>query len=352
MDCQNFKELLDSYLCGELAVETNHTMLAHAERCCMCRNEMAARSQLRKSLRRGCSQEKMSEAAIEKLRLRLRSEAGLGAGAARASGGSGLSNGLHGRIADLFRHGGITNLFKMRFLAPVAVGAALLIGGAWSLYELRHGGGATQQEGARLSSEQLKSLELSGSLLVETAGDHRTCAPHFLNATNPIETRAEDPDPISAYDSACAKLDKIAAGGATGLTLKSAHVCNFGERRFAHLVYTRDNRLISLLVTIRDGRALKAGQVPLFDASGLGLQRVAHDHLALCAYQTVKRIVLVVSDLPESENASLAERLAPPVVEHFHHAELSSTSQSGALWIEDRISVLNLRDLSAKLIRY
>src|SRR5262245_52176353 len=103
MDCQNFRELLDSYLCGELAVETNHTMLAHAERCCLCRNEMAARSQLRRSLRRGCSRETMSEAAIENLRLRLRSEAGLDTGAARPGGGTGLSrlSRLHGRIADL-----------------------------------------------------------------------------------------------------------------------------------------------------------------------------------------------------------------------------------------------------------
>jgi hypothetical protein len=66
----------------------------------------------------------------------------------------------------------------------------------------------------------------------------------------------------------------------------------------------------------------------------------------------VKRIVLVVSDLPENENASVAEQLAPPVVEHFHNAELSSTSQSGAPSVEDRIGFLNLRDLSAKLIRY
>src|SRR5262245_39024122 len=100
MDCQNFKELLDSYLCGELAVETNHTMLAHAERCCSCRNEMTARSQLRKSLRRACSREKMSEAAIENLRLRLRSEAGFGTEAARPVGEQGRRV-RYGRLSDL-----------------------------------------------------------------------------------------------------------------------------------------------------------------------------------------------------------------------------------------------------------
>jgi hypothetical protein len=48
------------------------------------------------------------------------------------------------------------------------------------------------------------------------------------------------------------------------------------------------------------------------------------DHIALCAYQTVKRIVLVASDLPENENTALAEKLAKPVVEHLRSAELLS----------------------------
>src|SRR5262245_50222817 len=79
MDCQNFKELLDSYLCGELAIETNHSILRHAERCGACRGEMAARRNLRVSLRSVCSKEKMSDLAMERLRERIRSEAGVGA---------------------------------------------------------------------------------------------------------------------------------------------------------------------------------------------------------------------------------------------------------------------------------
>src|SRR5688572_879487 len=77
MDCQNFKELIDSYLCGELAVETNHSILHHEERCCACRSEMAARRRLRASLRSVCSKEKMSDRAMESLRERIRSEAGV-----------------------------------------------------------------------------------------------------------------------------------------------------------------------------------------------------------------------------------------------------------------------------------
>jgi len=327
MDCQNFKELLDSYLCGELAVETNHTMLGHAERCCSCRNEMGARRQLRESLRRVCSQEKMSDQAMENLRARLRSEAELRADSSRTGDEAG------------WRSWG-AGLFKTRFLTPAALAAALalLIGGAWSLYVLR---GAGDNKMTDLFPEQIKALELSSSLVAESAGDHRTCAPYFVDATEP----AEMPDSVREYDSACVRLDKIAAEGAKGLQLRSAHICDFGARRFAHLVYTQDTRLISLLVTVRDSRALKSGQVPPFGGLALGTQRFTHDHIALGAYQTVKRIVLVVSDLPENENVTLAERLAKPVVEHLQSAE-------AAVGLEERVGRLDLRELTVKLIRF
>src|SRR5262249_55052281 len=153
------------YLCGELAVETNHTMLSHAERCCSCRSEMSARRQLRESLRRVCSREKLSDQAMEVLRARLRSEAGLRTDPMRTGGGTGQLSWF-------------ATLFKMHFLTPAAIVAALslLIGGAWGLYALRRGD--VNQSG--LSPEQISALQLSGSLVAESAGDHRSCAPHFV----------------------------------------------------------------------------------------------------------------------------------------------------------------------------
>ncbi|MCI0387893.1 MAG: hypothetical protein MOB07_03855 [Acidobacteria bacterium] len=317
MDCQNFKELLDSYLCGELAVETNHTMLCHAERCCSCRSEMAARRQLRASLRRVCSKEMLSDQAMEKLRARLRSESGLDYGSAGTGGATGQRDWFAG-------------LFKTRFLTPAAIVAALalFIGAGWGLYVIWREGVDHQ----RLSAEQIKALELSASLVAESAGDHRTCAAYFVDAAGP----AEMPDSVGEYDLACVRLDKIAAEGARELLLRSAHICDFSERKFAHLVYTRGTSLVSLFVTVRDCRALKSGEVPPFSGLALGTQRFTHDHLALGAYQTSKRIVLVVSDLPENENAALAERLARPVVEHLRNVE----AESG---LKDRIGRGKLR---------
>jgi len=299
MDCQNFKELLDSYLCGELAVETNHSVLCHAERCCVCRGEMAARRRLRASLRSVCSKEKMSDQAMESLRARIRSEAEAGAGAARTGAGK-------------WRRGWFASLFKVWLLTPAAV--ALLLGAALGLYHLRRG---ESDDASLLTPGQIEALELSGSLMADSASSHRNCAAHFINATGP----AEMPDSVGEYDPACARLDEVAAEGAGGLSLRAAHVCEFGDRKFAHLVYTRGAGLVSLLVTVRDCRALKSGAPPPFSGLSLGPQRFTLDHIALGAYQTLRRIVLVASDLSEDENAALTERLARPVVEHLRKAE-------------------------------
>jgi hypothetical protein len=67
----------------------------------------------------------------------------------------------------------------------------------------------------------------------------------------------------------------------------------------------------------------------------LGLQRFTLGHIALGAYQTLKRIILVASDLPEDENAALAESLAKPVVEHLRKAEAGAG-------LEEKVGRLNV----------
>jgi hypothetical protein len=202
--------------------------------------------------------------------------------------------------------------FKAWFLTPAVV--ALLLVAALGLYVLRRG---NSDDVRRLTPEQIKALELSGSLMADSASGHRGCAVHFINAAGP----AEMPDSVREYDPACVGLDKIAAEGAGGLQLRAAHVCESGDRKFAHLVYTRGGGLVSLFVTVRDCQALKSGAAPPFSGLSLGPQRFTLDHIAVGAYQTLKRIVLVASDLSEDETGALVERLARPVVEHLRKAE-------------------------------
>src|SRR5262249_50708997 len=161
--------------------------------------------------------------AMEKLRARLRSESGLGNGGARAGVVAGRLN-------------WVTGLFKARLLTPVSVVAAAgpFLCGALGFLGLLGGRGQFSPP----AFLQSKPLEWSASLVAESAGDHRTCAPYFVDATGP----AEMPDSVREYDQACARLDKIAAEGAKELRLRSAHICDFSDRKFAHLVYTSGAR--------------------------------------------------------------------------------------------------------------
>ena len=46
-DCRQVRELMDSYISGELTVESNHDVLRHLERCEACRGELARRERTR-----------------------------------------------------------------------------------------------------------------------------------------------------------------------------------------------------------------------------------------------------------------------------------------------------------------
>ena len=70
MDCRNFKEVLDSYLSDELAVETNHLIIRHTEHCADCRSEMAARRNLRGILRGAVRQAAFQKCVVKVIRRR------------------------------------------------------------------------------------------------------------------------------------------------------------------------------------------------------------------------------------------------------------------------------------------
>lgn len=295
MDCHNFKEMLDSYLCQELAVETNHAMLSHAEHCVHCRTELGSRRNLRQALRRACDGERMSDEACQRLRALLRAEAAIGETSNSAVAG------WRERLASFF---------KLPFAAPVTAMVAVLIlfAGAFTLYRL-------QGEG---QGNRLALLQLSDGLMADAADDHRMC----VGYVGPDSHSDGMPETVKTFDEACVGLEKVLAGETKNWELCSAHVCGLKDgRRFAHLIYKHDNELISLLVTPRDEKAMKIGQLPDLDSSQAGFQESRREELAIGAYQTVKRVVLVVSRLPENENEKLARTLALPVVTHLRRIE-------------------------------
>ncbi|MDX2034524.1 MAG: hypothetical protein SF339_27870 [Blastocatellia bacterium] len=295
MDCRDFKEMLDSYLCEELAVETNHAILRHAEHCGPCRGEMSARRELRARLRRACSRERMSEEAAARLRERLRCEAQAGCEA-------GWGARWRERIAKLF----VVSMGPMR-LAVAAAGLLLFLAGAW------------------VFTARLRGGQVSAALLAQAIGDHRTCGQVHAGDLGDVRM----PDSAVEVDPAYGGLERIAAPAADGLQLRAAHVCDFEGRSFAHLVYTRGARVLSLLVTERDVKS---------PARTAAMQTTPFDGLLVGACQTGKRVVLVVSDPDDRENAA---RLAMPVAEYLRGLEAGVSVKRAEL---DRLIALKLRE--------
>lgn len=306
LDCRNLKELLDSYLSDELLVETNHAVLRHVEQCPACRTEMAGRRSLRASLRRAGTQVRMSVEGRERLRERLRAEVTL----AQVQAKIGAEEIVTPRTREPFFKRWIEPLFAALpgkgFSLPVAAAAMLLVAlGVGGFFLLR--------------PQITTAAALSEALWKEAMGDHDYCAAQFRHEAGP----ARMSEKAKNYDAAYADLDRIAEVGAAGLKLHAAHVCGFAGRNFAHLVYTRGDDLISLLVTERNPNAMKKGGVPPDDGLTAGLQQAVQGNFKISAYQTRKHIVLVVTSLSETETKTLAEKIAKPVSNHLRNLEIA-----------------------------
>jgi hypothetical protein len=284
MDCRKFRDVIDSYLCGELLVETNHEILRHAEQCPACREEMAARRSLRERLQRAGAQVRLSEEAKVRLRQRLREEAGRSFKARSAT------------VSLLHR------IFSTRL--PLALAAsALLVAGY--LYFGSH------------PAPQVQAAELSETLMEETAEEHKVCTFHYKDSPEP---EAMKPNAVE-YNPIFAGLDQVAKRHARKMKLRLAHFCDLVGRNFVHLGFTKGDEMVSLLITERDARAMKNGVAPTDDGLRAGLQSALRGKYRVAAYQTSKHVVLVVSEFSEAQTKELAESLAAPVSEHLRRLE-------------------------------
>src|SRR5687768_11207608 len=104
MQCPDFREVADSYLSDELLVETNHDVIAHLEACAECRRELAARRELRATLRASF---------MDADELRIRDQ---------------FADGLHRDLRDIATSKGTSLLSRRRALMVIA--ACLLVAAA------------------------------------------------------------------------------------------------------------------------------------------------------------------------------------------------------------------------------
>jgi anti-sigma factor RsiW len=254
MNCNEFREIADSYLSDELAVETNHEILHHLENCAACRRELAARRELRGHLRqslRNAPEFQINPAFAARLSANLK--------------------------AETMRE---KSWFNWRIFAPVL--ASLLIVASI-------GFGLLYRQNPTGESAKKYLLELSQKAI----GDHRHCALKKLAVWE-------------------ANVGKVSAEKAafvmplqTGNTeILEAHDCIFDGKRFTHYILRRGEKVVSVMKTASE----YAPTTNKNNDDSIICEKA--DGLQMASFQNGGEMIFVISDLTETENLNLARTLS------------------------------------------
>lgn len=288
MQCDQFRQLADSYLSNELIVETNHQINSHLEHCSECRHELAARRELRTKLQqafRNAPQNQMRPEFAARLNKRLRDQA--------------LS-----KRPDSVTAAPVSQSFsRQRKTSLLALAASLVLAAGMGLVLFRY----VSKPSAPVGPVSLDRTELAKSAV----GDHRDCAIRFRLAEKPIELEVAG----RKYDRVYIDLTKVVLSQGN-VELVEDHSCVYESRRFAHIVLKYHGRLVSFLVTdvTTEATPQSGSQSQVITCSQI-------DGYQLSWFQTERHAVFIVSDMPEGDNLALARALAPSVFAHITRLE-------------------------------
>ncbi len=301
MRCQEFREILDSYLGDELLVETNHEVLKHLENCPACRGELSARRDLRSQLRfaaKNAPDVQINPAFARRLQNDLRETA------------------LRPTFLERFKARGY---FGNPAILATAFGLFLLVSGGWFLLRSTSApidfSQSNQSNNAARPAESpmMQAVQIAWREMTEHAvGDHRNCALKFNLAEDPITLD----EAAARYGKYNKDLDKAVftplkeAFGEKNLgkiEFLEAHSCVFDGRRFAHVVLRYREKTISVLVTDTD----------LPPENGNIFNKQFDETMRVAGFRTAHHAVFVVSDLTDTENTTIAEAILPSVSGHI-----------------------------------
>lgn len=266
MECREVRQLAEAFVSEQLLVETTQAVVAHLERCPVCRTEVEALRRLRTATR----------AAVERASdLAPRPE---------------FAASLAARLrADAARRPA-AQMPRRRWLAVAASGLLAMGAGL----------------GWRARSQSLSAL------LQDAVGDHRFCALTFKLDEPPISLD----EAARRYGGSYARLNTVApstdalSGGS--LQIVERHSCVFDGRRFAHLVLQYRGQAVSLLVTDDDrpGGSLWLGVAGGHDVEP-ALQQADGFHVA--SFADAGQLVFVVSSLPAGDVDDVAQAMSGPM---------------------------------------
>ncbi len=271
MKCQDFREVIDSYLSDELLTETNHDVLRHLEVCADCRRVIQIRRGLLAQIRsavKNSPQFQIREEFSRNLRARLKQSA----------------------VPK--------NVFWTSGNFWLAVAAMLILTVGLSIWFV---GNQTVP-----SAEITQKTENSQPVFLEDTalGDHQNCAVKYNLAEEPVKIDLASAKYANLRQAILLPLQNAA----DRYEFLKSHTCKYDGHLFTHIIFRHQGKTLSVLLTdLQNYQSLKDEEIVKLSASGYQLAR----------FDAKNQAFFVVSDLPQTENLATAEILMNSVRQHF-----------------------------------
>lgn len=276
MNCQEFRELIDSYLCDELLTETNHGVLRHLEYCSDCRFVIEDRRMFRAKLR--SSIENCSDFII--------------------------CEDFKGNLHNLLRKSALPKKqvghspFFGKFAFATAAVSVLIFAvlGLW-FFQISSPDNSLQIASVnnKLPTAHFQKIAL---------GDHQNCAVNHRLQEKPVEIDLSAPQFASLKEGVLMPLKEAIES----CKLVESHTCKYEGQSFTHLVFDYEGKTMSVLLADLDNyKPLEANLIAKLSDQGY---QIAH-------FDVDKKAVFVISDLPENKNSNAAEVIAAPLRRQF-----------------------------------
>ena len=269
MECKEFAEVLEAYLSDELLVETNTQVLQHLEYCRNCREDLAARRQLRQRMR--TSVKSSEEFQIDPI----------------------FANRLIADLKEVALSEGTRRqfVFGPKILIPL-FGAVLIIA------VLGIGILNPSLENARNLVSHEPIIDGVTELLAAAVGHHRSCAVEKLKIWEQSQPRRD-----KEREYAEAVVMPLQENFSREIELLHTDDCLFEGNPFVHIILKDGTRVISVYYA-------KPGSIP--GDTGTAASSILtenQDGFRIAAFRRNLETVLVVSDLSETENLMIARTL-------------------------------------------
>ena len=288
MRCEDFREIADSFLSGELLVETNHEVVRHLENCEVCGADLEARRMFREKLRSAVinAPEAQIDAAFA---ARLKSDL--------------KKAGFKENKAENFW----SRSFSLKFLAAASAVLFITIAAAFSFLPTQDQKPEISFTAANRNDAEANDdpASLWQKIAYQAIGDHQHCGLEKMDDWQ----KAANSETAKKADFRENILEKVSFDSSEPMRLLHVHDCIYDRRIFTHAVIQIGNRTVSVLLT----------ETELASAANINKSGGEPDSAITCQKQTGFQVasfvgshkaVFVISDLSEAENLNLARSLS------------------------------------------